>query len=235
MSTMRRTQSIRTYNKHPSASTSIVADDLGVLRESSEESVEGVLRKQLLDKDRENDKLQTTILTLQAQLAQRPSIETFQEFEKEHRNLELLLQGTQRENERCMAEIDRMKTREKLLEQALAKVAGENWQVTLSRFHSVLDITPSTSSSARIGMNTYLHRTQPSSVTESSGQSASPTPVSVEATRAQFEQVRLLILGMEQRMQEREEKLNKTIERAEAQEMKCEALQKEILPSKLVV
>ncbi|KAI6097270.1 hypothetical protein EDD16DRAFT_1669098 [Pisolithus croceorrhizus] len=226
MSTMRRTQSVRTYNKQPS--TSIIADDLGVLRESSEESVEDVLRKQLLDKDRENDKLQTTILALQAQLAQRPSIETFQEFEKEHRNLELLLQGTQRENERCMAEIDRMKTREKLLEQALAKVAGENWQ-------SVLDITPSSSSSARIGMNTYLHRTQPSSVTESSGQSASPTPVSVEATRAQFEQVRLLILGMEQRMQEREEKLNKTIERAETQEMKCEALQKEILPSKLAV
>ncbi|KAI6031003.1 hypothetical protein EDC04DRAFT_74149 [Pisolithus marmoratus] len=225
MATMRRTQSVRTYNKQPSAS--ILADDLGVLRETSEESVEDVLRKQLLDKDRENDKLQTTILTLQAQLAQRPSIETFQEFEKEHRNLELLLQGTQRENERCMAEIDRMKTREKLLEQALAKVAGENWQ-------SVLDITPSSTSSARIGMGTYLHRTQPSAA-ESAGQRASPAPVSVEATRAQFEQVRLLILGMEQRMQEREEKLDKTIERAETQEMKCEALRKETLPSKLAV
>ncbi|KAI6012747.1 hypothetical protein F5J12DRAFT_549696 [Pisolithus orientalis] len=226
MATMRRTQSVRTYNKQPSAS--IAADDLGVLRESSEEPVEDVLRKQLLDKDRENDKLQTTILSLQAQLAQRPSIEKFQEYEKERRNLELLLQGTQRENERCMAEIDRIKTREKLLEQALAKVAGENWQ-------SVLDITPSSASSARMGMGTYLHRAQLPSTMESSGQSASPTPMSVEATRAQFEQVRLLILGMEQRMQEREEKLNKTIERAETQEMKCEALAQGTLPSKLSV
>lgn len=50
---------------------------------------------------------------------------------------------------------------------------------------------------------------------------------------SQMEQIRLLVLGMEQRMQEREEKLTKTIERAEAQEMKCEALRKEVLPTKV--
>jgi hypothetical protein len=44
---------------------------------------------------------------LQAQLAQRPPLETIQELEKEYKNLELLLQGTQRENERCMAEMER--------------------------------------------------------------------------------------------------------------------------------
>lgn len=53
------------------------------------------------------EKLQTQIQILQAQLAQRPPLETIQELEKEYKNLDLLLQGTQRENERCMAELDR--------------------------------------------------------------------------------------------------------------------------------
>jgi hypothetical protein len=52
--------------------------------------------------------LQTQIQLLQAQLAQRPPLETIQELEKEYKNLELLLQGTQRENERCMAEMERL-------------------------------------------------------------------------------------------------------------------------------
>ena len=34
-------------------------------------------------------------------------MEQVQELEREYRNLELLLTGTQRENERCMAELDR--------------------------------------------------------------------------------------------------------------------------------
>jgi len=34
--------------------------------------------------------------------AQRPPIETIQAFEKEYKNLDLLLQGTQRENERAI-------------------------------------------------------------------------------------------------------------------------------------
>jgi hypothetical protein len=51
--------------------------------------------------------LQTQVQLLQAQLAQRPPLETIQELEKEYKNLELLLQGTQRENERCMAEMER--------------------------------------------------------------------------------------------------------------------------------
>ncbi|OBZ78977.1 hypothetical protein A0H81_01318 [Grifola frondosa] len=42
----------------------------------------------------------------------------------------------------------------------------------------------------------------------------------VDATMAHIEQVRLLILGMEQRLQLREDKLMKNIERAETRE--CE-------------
>lgn len=52
-------------------------------------------------------KLQSMILMLQQQLTLRPPIERIQELEKEYKNLDLILQGTQRENERCMAELDR--------------------------------------------------------------------------------------------------------------------------------
>jgi hypothetical protein len=51
--------------------------------------------------------LLTQIQSLHVQLSQRPPVETVQELEKEYKNLELILQGTQRENERCMAELDR--------------------------------------------------------------------------------------------------------------------------------
>ncbi|KAG6335012.1 hypothetical protein ID866_4079 [Astraeus odoratus] len=237
---MRRSQSVR---NHARPSFALGTDDLGVLTEG-EEPIEDTLRRQLLDKDRENDKLQTTIADLQIQLTQRPPLEAVQRLQKECRNLELILQGTQRENERCMAELDRpftlaprhpqsdsVRAREKLLEQALAKLAGENWQ-------AALDITPSSTFVSRPGFGSSFHnRSQSSPAAEPAGGEAGtpPTQASVEATRSQIEQIRLLVLGMEQRMQEREEKLNRTIERAEAQEIKCEALRKEVLPPKVAI
>lgn len=51
--------------------------------------------------------LKNQIQALQAQLAQRPPVEVVQELQKEYTNLDILLQGTQRENERCMAEMER--------------------------------------------------------------------------------------------------------------------------------
>ncbi|KAF9237063.1 hypothetical protein BU15DRAFT_49206 [Melanogaster broomeanus] len=220
---MRRPQSVRNHYHRPSINVNLGTDDLGVLREG-DESTEDALRRQLLDKDRENDKLQTTILTLQAQLVQRPPIETIQELEKEYKNLDLILQGTQRENERCMAELERVRTREKMLEQALAKLAGENWQ-------SVLDINaPSSTLAARAGIGSSVRsRATPP---DASGPAPAASQASVEATLSQMEQIRFLVLGMEQRMQEREEKLTKTIERAEVQELKCEALKQETLPTR---
>jgi hypothetical protein len=53
MANMRRAQSVRNYGRQPLA---LAADDLGMLRES-DEAIEDVLRRQLLDKDRENDKV----------------------------------------------------------------------------------------------------------------------------------------------------------------------------------
>ena len=53
--TMRRTQSVR---NHPNnKSTIITSDDLGILRETGDESMEDVLRRQLVEKDRENDRV----------------------------------------------------------------------------------------------------------------------------------------------------------------------------------
>jgi hypothetical protein len=85
-------------------------------------------------------------------------VEAVQELQREYKNLELLLQGTQRENERCMADLDRWgvhcerwscgirslirlvlsprsKMQVKHLEQALTDLAGPNWKV-----HPVLNI-----------------------------------------------------------------------------------------------
>jgi hypothetical protein len=52
--------------------------------------------------------LRDQIQALQGQLAQRPPIEAIQELRKEYSNLELILQGTQRENERAMTELERL-------------------------------------------------------------------------------------------------------------------------------
>lgn len=151
---MRRAQSVRTYPRTSLSLTTPSTDpsDLTTLRETDEStSIEDTLRKQLLEKERENDKvlpplpfhllflifvraraqLQSTILALHTQLASRPPLEMIQSLEKEYKNLDLILQGTQRENERCMQELERVRMRERLLEQALAKLAGENWQVGL--------------------------------------------------------------------------------------------------------
>lgn len=59
--------------------------------------------------------------------------------------------------------------------------------------------------------------------------SAASPPTTVDATKAYLEQVRLTILGMEQRMQSREEKLAKHIERAEAEGARFEEVRRQAL------
>ncbi len=124
---MRRAQSVRHYNRASVSTTG--TNDMGMLKEVPEESTEVSLRRQLLDKSKENDKvcgssifvtsvliwllsfpmqLRDQIQALQGQLAQRPPIEAIQELRKEYSNLELILQGTQRENERAMTELERL-------------------------------------------------------------------------------------------------------------------------------
>jgi hypothetical protein len=88
-------------------------------------------------------------LALQQQLNERPPIETVQKIKAEYRNLDLLWQGTQRENERAMERLEQFvrlileinayvdflysaKIREKQLERKLTELLGENWQVNLA-------------------------------------------------------------------------------------------------------
>jgi hypothetical protein len=69
---------------------------------------------------------------------------------------------------------------------------------------------------------------------------ASPTPAgsdlgskaSAEATMAHVEQVRLLVLGMEERLRVREEKLAKTMEKADQESHRFEVLSKDARPVK---
>lgn len=60
-----------------------------------------------------------------------------------------------------------------------------------------------------------------------------PTPSqdAAQATLSHIEQVRLLILGMEQRLQVREEKLTKTVEKAEREGERFDDMRKEVLSS----
>ncbi|KAF8902255.1 hypothetical protein CPB84DRAFT_1908916 [Gymnopilus junonius] len=248
---MRRAQSVRHY---PRPSLALAADDLGVLREG-DESNEDVLRRQLLEKDRECDRLQMAVQALQDQLAQRPPIEQIQELQREYRNLELLLQGTQRENEKSMAETERVKAREKMLERELTRLAGDNWQVCESRNPSIFRPGPSSSSmhhrsntiSSPIALNflaTTPHLRPPvlapplgrgqRALIKPPRMSTTPTPYDQssnsqqtsndeekmaqrQAALAQIEQVKMLILGMDQRLDAREEKLAKMLERAEGE------------------
>jgi hypothetical protein len=61
---------------------------------------------------------------------------------------------------------------------------------------------------------------------------AAPAPSTQNAdTAAHVEQVRMLILGMEQRLQAREQKLEKTLERAQNEGRKFQDLRKDIMSS----
>ncbi|KIK54429.1 hypothetical protein GYMLUDRAFT_48790 [Collybiopsis luxurians FD-317 M1] len=243
---MRRAQSVRHRTRESLGNTSqfgtvggagssqlaLHADDLGVLREGDETDAD-VLRKQLLERDRECDRLKTNLSLLQSQLTVRPPVEHVQALEREYKDLELLLQGTQRENERCMAEMERMKIREKMLERELARLAGDNWQETL-------DLSPTPPANVgTLGRSSAWHQRSNtmSSMTSGSGPIvSSPTATTDQesasaessndsaALAAHIEKVRLLILGMETRMSKREDQLQEMVKRAEGEGRRWEEL-----------
>ncbi|KAJ3819137.1 hypothetical protein F5880DRAFT_1490199 [Lentinula raphanica] len=221
---MRRSQTVR-HHTRASIQLALHTDDLGVLREGDESDAD-VLRKQLLEKDRECDRLKTTLSLLQSQLSSRPPVEHVQALEREYKDLELLLEGTQRENERCMAEMERMKIREKMLERELARLAGDNWQESL-------DISPLPPVSlGTLGRSSAFHQrsnTAPTTTRMDSGHSNTTSSSSFKPTiqpsakpsmdpallAAHVEKIRMLIMGMETRLSKREEHLQGMVKRAE--------------------
>jgi len=222
---IRRTQSVRNRTAH----TVTQSDDLGVLRENSELSIEDVLRNDLAAARRENDKLQSQVESLNAALRARPPIERVQELEKEFSSLELLLHGTQRENERAMAELERAKNRERLLEGQMRKFAGEDWEDTLNlntTFSGSPSVRPIGSSLARVAAadNSFSSLAPSSSVTSLTERA--PSPSSMDATLAHMEQIRTMLVGMSERLQSGEEKLQHTIDRAEKEVLQLDDIVK---------
>jgi hypothetical protein len=147
---------------------------------------------------------------------------------------------------------NRAKIREKTLERELARIAGENWQVRLSLIPSShsdpynnnftqanLEIAPLPSSrpsmlhqrsntigsplTLNIGRHAYSPSPSPRPDSRVTNQSPDHSQPQQPLNLAQIEQVRMLILGMEQRLQVREEKLIKTVERAEDEGRRFEA------------
>lgn len=70
-------------------------------------------------------------------------------------------------------------------------------------------------------------------VTSSPGTNSNspPSADATQATLAHIEQVRLLILGMEQRLQVREDKLSVNVEKAEKEAGRFEEMRREVLTS----
>jgi len=180
-----------------------------------------------LEKDRENDKLRAQIQALQVQLSQRPSAEAVQELQKEYKNLELLLQGTQRENERCMGELERSKMQVKHLEQALTDLAGPNWKNNIA--------IPALSA-GRLESPTRSVHSRDRSTSGDPGvsgaqnqQQSEQQKKSVELAIAQIEQVKLMILGMDQRLENREGEIAVNIKRAQTESSRFEDMRKQVL------
>jgi len=108
------------------------ADDLGMLKEASEESAEDVLRRQLLEKDREMDKLLARNLALEDELSQRPPLEEFKRLQGEKKEVDWLFASSNRLNEKCMAKEQRDARWIGILERKLTEIVGDDWQSTLN-------------------------------------------------------------------------------------------------------
>jgi hypothetical protein len=125
-----------------------------------------------------------------------------------------------------------------MLEKELARLAGDNWQVNALSFdlparpslnaplQSVLDISTSPFASRPTG---HGHRSTSSITSLASPPPASAPAQSAAEAAAHVEQVRLLVLGMEQRLQEREERLQRSIERAQEEGQRFEQMRREVL------
>jgi hypothetical protein len=131
----------------------------------------------------------------------------------------------------------RGKQREKALENYLAKLAGPNWQVSSMRRDRVPGMTPSSQDNldmaplptltARGGFMSPSHA-RSNSVPRMQSAPEGDSATDAESQKAFVEQVRLLVLGMEQRLQNREEKLLRTMEKAEAEGARFEELRKQM-------
>ncbi|KZS93181.1 hypothetical protein SISNIDRAFT_455158 [Sistotremastrum niveocremeum HHB9708] len=135
---------------------------------------------------------------------------------REYQNLDLLLQGTQRENERCMAELERAKTREKLLEKELANLVGDNWQTNLG-----LSPGPAAVRSSHAPRMRRFGFQAETSEPVSPPIEGEVNPTGMQSAQLEhLENIRMLVLGMDQKLSSRADTLEKLVQRADSELVK---------------
>ncbi|KAF7436000.1 hypothetical protein PC9H_002826 [Pleurotus ostreatus] len=220
---MRRSQTLASkHHARPSISTLAAHDELGAIREA--ESPEDTLRRQLAEKDQEIRELHGRIHLLTSRV---------EELTKDHQAVEMILESTQKDNADRMAEIECHSKRELRLERELARFAGEQWEKMLGiptiqelmygtkGAHSHFSDGESASPVARAAALPAGHARQPS-------RTEPPAPADRKQTR--IEDLRSLILAMEQRQDTRVGRLEQKIQEAEAEGQRFEELRKQIQP-----
>ncbi|KAG9048831.1 hypothetical protein FS837_011914 [Tulasnella sp. UAMH 9824] len=228
--------------------------------ELEENPVVGQMRVELRDAQKEIERLTSLAANLQSQLAARPPLTKVQALEREHQQLELLYHSTQRENQLCMAELEKGKRRERILEGELAKLVGDNWMDTLNLAAQLNPVattdprsspvtatrtpvsaapTPSTGRRPSVvtrGLSMSSHRASPSVATLDHGSRpdspSSLAPSAMPQTSSDsggqpslaehLEQIRSLVLGMDQKLKMQDEKLQGMVAAAKAEEKKYE-------------
>ncbi|KAG8743035.1 hypothetical protein FRC10_000486 [Ceratobasidium sp. 414] len=185
------------------------------------------------DRDREIARLKDQLASV---VNSRPPIEQMKALQKEYQNLELILQGvnvclrqpiillmpvagTQRENERCMTELEKSKRRERLLEAELVKVYGDDWASHVNLPTS----SPSISRALPVSYpgNTTVRQSPPPQQQKSEETSDTTINEHIEA-------VRMLVLGMDAKLAEREAQINKEMARAEEEAQKVASARKKL-------
>ncbi|CAE6505479.1 unnamed protein product, partial [Rhizoctonia solani] len=166
--------------------------------------------------------LKDQIATLTQVVNARPPLEQVQALQKEYQNLELILQGTQRENERCMTELEKSKRKEKMMEAELAKVYGEDWAANLGLPTSSPSISRALPVSASATANV---RQSPPPQARSEETSDGPSNAAINE---HLEAVRMLVLGMDAKLAEREAQISKEMARAEEETQRAASARKKI-------
>jgi hypothetical protein len=120
-----------------------------------------------------------------------------------------------------------------MLERELEKLAGVNWQVCyfFASFDHNTGLLIVKQNALGISSSSLIGRggSEDSPKRPETSLPSNDSSVSIEATLAHLEQVRLMVLGMEQRLDLREAELATNIHKAQAQSTKFEEMRKQIL------
>ncbi|KAF4584850.1 hypothetical protein EYR40_001666 [Pleurotus pulmonarius] len=196
-------------------------DELGAIREA--ESAEDTLRRQLAERDQEIRELHGRIHLLTSRV---------EELTKDHQAVEMILESTQKDNADRMAEIECHSKREVRLERELSRFAGEQWEKMLG-IPTIQELMYGTKTSHFGDAESASPVARATALPSGHGRQASRTehPAPTESRKqTRIEDLRSLILAMEQRQETRMGKLEQKIQEADAEGQRFEQLRKQIQP-----